>query len=55
MSSKQIIYVSMFIGSLIGGWLPSLIWGAGMFDISGVIFTAVGGALGIYVGWKMTN
>ena len=44
----------MFVGSLIGGWVPTL-WDAGMFDLSGVISTALGGALGIYIGYKVTH
>ena len=55
MSSKQIIYISMFVGSLIGGWIPSALWDAGMFDLSSVFFTALGGALGIYIGYKFTQ
>ena len=55
MSSKTTIYVSMIIGSIIGGWIPSILWDAGMFDLSGVFFTAIGGALGIYIGWKISS
>jgi hypothetical protein len=55
MTSKQIIYGCMVIGSMIGGWVPSLLWDAGIFDLSVVLTTAVGGVAGIYIGWKITN
>lgn len=55
MSNKQIIYTSMFIGSLIGGWVPTLLWDAGTFDLTVVFATAIGGALGIYIGWRVTQ
>lgn len=42
----------MAIGSVIGGWIPSL-WGAGMFSFSGVILTAVGGIAGIWLGFRL--
>ena len=40
----------MTIGSYLGGSIPSL-WGADMFSFSGVILTAVGGIVGIYLGF----
>ena len=55
MSSKTVIYVSMVIGSMIGGWIPSMLWNAETFDLSGVFFTAIGGALGIYIGWLISR
>lgn len=55
MTSKQLIYVSMFLGSIIGGWILTLLWDAGMFDLSVLFATAIGGALGIYFGWKISQ
>jgi hypothetical protein len=42
----------MFIGSAIGGYFP-LLWGDSVFSFSSVILTAVGGFLGIWVGFKL--
>jgi hypothetical protein len=42
----------MVIGSTLGGFVPSL-WGADMLSLSGIIFSAVGGFLGIYIGYKI--
>ncbi len=44
----------MAIGSAIGGAIPTL-WGAGYFSFSSVILTAVGGILGVWVGFKLSN
>jgi hypothetical protein len=52
MEQKMMIFWGMTIGSLIGGFVPSL-WNAGMFSLSGVIFTAIGGFAGIYIGFKL--
>ncbi len=54
MNAKSLIWVFMGIGSTIGAYIPEL-WGAGMFSFSSVILTAVGGILGIYVGYKLSN
>ncbi|MFA6552025.1 MAG: hypothetical protein WCT19_00820 [Candidatus Paceibacterota bacterium] len=54
MDSKKIIWLGMGVGSFIGSFIPSL-WGSGVFSFSSVIFTAVGGILGIWVAVKLTN
>jgi hypothetical protein len=42
----------MFIGSAVGGWVPTL-WGAGMLSMSGVIGSLVGGLLGIWAAFRL--
>jgi len=54
MDSKKLIWLGMGVGSLIGSFLPSL-WGSGVFSFSSVIFTAVGGILGIWAAFKLIN
>ncbi len=54
MSSKSIIWVGMAVGSTIGGLIPNL-WGANFLSLSSVLLTAVGGILGIWVGYKFIN
>lgn len=44
----------MGLGSILGGYIPTL-WGAGMFSFSSVILTAVGGMIGIWLGFKFSN
>ena len=44
----------MTVGSTIGGFIPTL-WGDNFFGMWSVIFTALGGILGIYIGFKLSN
>lgn len=57
MSTKIFIWIGMFIGSVIGGYIPVL-WGASLFSYSSLFFNGVGGIIGVFVGIKlgqMTN
>lgn len=54
MESKQLIWVGMAVGSFVGGLLP-MFWGAGEFTFSSIIFSAIGGFLGIWIAFKMTH
>ncbi|MDO8471162.1 MAG: hypothetical protein Q7S49_00935 [bacterium] len=54
MNSKSIIWVGMFVGSALGGYVP-LLWGGSLFSFTSVILTAAGGVLGIYFGFKISN
>lgn len=42
----------MIVGGVVGGYIPS-IWGAGMLSMSSIIFSALGGFLGIYIGYNL--
>jgi hypothetical protein len=53
MNSKQIIMIAMVIGTSVGSAVP-LLWGDGFLSLWSVIFTAIGGFAGIYIGYKMT-
>ena len=48
------IWLGMFVGSFIGGYIPGL-WGADIFSLSGVVFTAIGGFVGIWLGFKISG
>lgn len=54
MDSKKIIMLFMAVGSAAGGYLPMLFGGSG-FSMTSIILTAVGGFLGIYIGYKLTR
>lgn len=54
MDSKKIIWLGMTIGLFLGGFLPVL-WGASEFSFSSVIFSAIGGIVGIYIGFKLSR
>lgn len=51
---KQAVWGGATIGSILGEFVPSL-WGADMFSFSSVIFTALGGILGIYIAFKLSQ
>ncbi len=54
MPTKTAVWIGMFAGSSIGGAIP-LLWGGSMFSFSSVLLTAVGGMVGIYLGFKISN
>lgn len=51
---KKLIWFGLFIGSTIGSFVPAL-WGAGALSFSGIIFSAIGGIAGIWLGFKLSN
>ena len=54
MDTKKMVWLGMFLGSLIGGFIPNL-WGAGAISFSGIIFSTIGAIAGIYIGFKISN
>ena len=54
MQSKTLIWIGLFVGSTIGGYIPVL-WGASMLSLSSVLLGGVGGIAGVWVGWKLTQ
>jgi hypothetical protein len=52
MDSKKIVWFGMVIGSAIGSFIPTL-WGAGFLSMWSVFFTAIGGAFGIWLAFKI--
>jgi len=51
---RKIIWLGLFVGSSIGGFIPSF-WGAGVLSFSGLIFSALGGFAGIWLGYRMSE
>ena len=51
MSSKTIIYIAIFIGSIIGAYIPRL-WGTGLISFSSIIFSALGALVGFIIARK---
>jgi hypothetical protein len=54
MEPKRIIMFTTVVGLTIGGFVPAL-WGSGGISFSSIIFSAIGGVLGIYAGYKLTR
>lgn len=44
----------MVVGSYAGSYVPVL-WGDGYFSITSILLGAVGGAIGIYIGYKLAQ
>lgn len=53
MSQKSVIYLGLFTGSTIGGFIPML-WGDSMMSLSAILLSGLGGIVGIIVGYKLT-
>ncbi|QQS60697.1 hypothetical protein IPN41_01855 [Candidatus Falkowbacteria bacterium] len=54
MNSKFLIWLGLLIGSTVGSFIP-LLWGGNTFSFLGVILSAVGGGLGIWAGYKLSQ
>lgn len=54
MDSKKMIWLGMIVGSAAGGYVP-LMWGGSAFSFSSIVLAAVGGFLGIWFGYKISN
>ncbi len=55
METKTYIYIGIFIGSIAGGWLGSLIDHGNIFGLWGILFSTLGGIVGIWAGYKLGN
>lgn len=55
MESKKTIYFAMFLGGVVGGYVPSVLWGASMFSFSALLGNAIGAIIGIYIAFKLTR
>ncbi|MDO8619743.1 MAG: hypothetical protein Q7R64_00140 [bacterium] len=51
---RKMIWLGLFVGSTIGGFIPSF-WGAGVLSFSGLIFSALGGFAGIWLGFRISE
>lgn len=50
--TKKLIFLFLFIGSTLGGYLPTL-WGDTALSLASVLWSTVGGFLGIYIGYTV--
>ena len=54
MSSKTLMYIGVTVGSIIGGYVPAL-WGGSLFSVSGILFSTLGGAIGLVITYKLVT
>lgn len=51
---KSLVMILMSVGFILGGYIP-LLWGAGLFSVSSLLLGALGGGLGIWAGYKLSQ
>ncbi|MDD4902680.1 MAG: hypothetical protein PHE24_06115 [Patescibacteria group bacterium] len=49
---KKVVMIGMVIGSVIGGYLPTL-FGAGAFSYASVLCGFLGGVIGIWLSYRL--
>lgn len=54
MDTKQIIWIGVLVGSVVGGYIPAL-WGAGLLSFSGIIFSTLGAFAGLWLAFKVSQ
>ncbi len=52
MNSKKLVWLGMFVGSIIGSYIPTL-WGAGLYSLSSLLFGAIGAIVGVWLGFRL--
>jgi hypothetical protein len=52
MNNKPLIWIGLFVGSTIGGFVP-MFWHESLLSLSSVVCSGVGGLLGIWAGYKI--
>jgi hypothetical protein len=50
--TRKFVWIGLFVGSAIGNMLPML-WGGDAISISGVLFSMIGGIVGIWLGYRI--
>jgi hypothetical protein len=54
MIDKRLIWIGAFVGSTLGGLVPRL-WHASLWSLWGILFSMIGGIVGIWAGWKISQ
>ena len=54
MSVKALVMLGLFIGSTVGGYIPTF-FGASLFSFISVIGSAIGGFVGVYLAFKLSS
>ncbi|MES2216277.1 MAG: hypothetical protein V4481_03195 [Patescibacteria group bacterium] len=54
MNAKHLIWLGAIVGGYVGGFIPVL-WGAGGLTFSSIIGNTIGGLVGIWAGFKLSQ
>lgn len=52
--NKLLIGIGMFVGSTVGSYVP-LLWGGNVFSFISILFSVIGGILGILLGYQVSK
>ena len=50
--SVKFVWIGLTVGSMIGSYIPVL-WGDNPFSLSAIIFSGIGGAIGLWLGYRV--
>ena len=51
---RSVIGLCILVGSTVGGYVPVL-WGSSSFSVTSLLFGAVGGVVGVWVGIRLST
>ena len=51
---RSVIGLCVLVGSTVGGYVPVL-WGSSSFSVTSLLFGAVGGVVGVWVGIRLST
>ncbi len=51
---RSVVGLCITMGTIAGGYVPDL-WGAGSFSVASLIFGAIGGVAGVFVGRRLVE
>ena len=55
MSTKKAIWICVLAGSIIGGYIPILLFHSSFLSMTSLLGNGAGGIIGIWVGMKIGN
>ena len=54
MGGKALIWVGLFLGSIVGGYVPTL-FGQDLLSGWSILWSTVGSVAGVYIGYKVAD
>jgi phage tail tape-measure protein len=54
MGSRSVIGMCVAVGSIAGGYVPTL-WGASDFSVMSLLFSGIGGIAGVWLGRRLSE
>jgi hypothetical protein len=54
MDRSKLIWLGVFVGGAVGGYVPAL-WGGGVFSMSSIVLSGIGSIAGIWLAFKISD